>query len=89
MVEYKIYYTKVATKDIEKLKKSGLANNALKLIELIKRDPFEQSPRYKRLLGNMVGCYSRRINFKHRLVYTVDLSKQEIIVLRMWSHYEE
>ncbi|WP_345785748.1 Txe/YoeB family addiction module toxin [Pelagicoccus sp. SDUM812002] len=89
MVSYDIIFSRQAQKDARKLTKSNLKTKASELIEIIKKDPFQSPPRIGVLTGNLEGCYSRRINIQHRLVYEV-LEEQNIVhVLRMWSHYGE
>lgn len=83
---YKIEYHKKAVKDIEKLKSSNLAKNAKKIIEMIKENPFQNPLPYEKLVGDLKGIYSRRINIQHRLVYKVKENKVQI--LSMWTHYE-
>lgn len=83
---YKIEYHKKAVKDIEKIKSSNLAKNAKKLIEVIKENPFQNPPPYEKLVGDLKGLYSRRINIQHRLVYKVN--DDTIQILSMWIHYE-
>ncbi|MFH0770819.1 MAG: Txe/YoeB family addiction module toxin [Candidatus Peregrinibacteria bacterium] len=84
---YRIVYTKQAVKDAKKLKDSSLAPKAKKLLGLLAVDPFASPPSFERLLGELSGAYSRRINLQHRLVYQV-LKKQRIVkVLRLWTHY--
>ena len=85
---YKIVYTKKAVKDIAKLKSAKLDEKARSLIELVRKDPFQTPPPYEKLLGDLSGAYSRRINVKHRFVYEV-LEKDKIIkILSMWTHYD-
>ena len=88
MVNYKVVYTKNAAKDISKLKAANLANKAQNLIELIKENPFQNPPPYEKLLGNLSGLYSRRINIQHRLVYEVLEDIKTVKIISMWSHYE-
>lgn len=85
---YKIYYTKRAVKDIDKLKNSKLQEKAKNLIDFIKNDPYETPPRYEKLVGNLSGAYSRRINLKHRLVYQVYEEEKIIKIISMWTHYD-
>jgi len=87
--EYKILYSKLALKDAKKLSSVKLDSKAKELIEIIKKDPFQLPLPYKRLVGNLSGAYSRRINIQHRLVYEVKESSKTIRILRMWSHYGE
>lgn len=88
MVSYQIVYTKDALKDIPKLKSSGLSMKAQNLIELLKDNPFQTPPTYEKLVGNLHGSYSRRINIQHRLVYQVYEDQKTIKIISMWSHYE-
>ncbi len=83
---YKIEYHKKAVKDIERLKSNNLEKNAKKLIELIKENPFQNPPPYEKLVGDLKGLYSRRINIQHRLVYKVN--ENTVQILSMWTHYE-
>lgn len=89
MVEYKILYSKLAQKDAKKLSGTNLQNKAKELIEIIKKDPFQNPPPYEKLVGNLSGAYSRRINIQHRLVYEVREEDKVLRILRMWSHYGE
>jgi Txe/YoeB family toxin of toxin-antitoxin system len=82
-------FTKLAVKDIEKLKEARLSEKVKKLIELIKNDPFQTPPPFEKLVGDLAGLYSRRINIKHRLVYEVMKNEKIIKVIRMWTHYEK
>ena len=85
---YKIFYTKTATKDIPKLKAAKLDKKAKALIDLIRETPYQTPPPYEKLVGDLQGTYSRRINIKHRLVYTVSESSKAITILSLWTHYE-
>jgi Txe/YoeB family toxin of toxin-antitoxin system len=87
-VNWKIVYAKQALKDAKKLKSSGLKKNAESLIKILEQDPFKTPPRYEKLIGDLEGAYSRRINIQHRLVYQVYLDLNLIKVLRLWSHYD-
>lgn len=87
MVEYKILYSKLALKDAKKLSSANLDNKAKELITIIKKNPFQNPPPYEKLVGNLNGAYSRRINIHHRLVYEVVESESKIRILRMWTHY--
>ena len=89
MVEYKILYSKLAQKDAKKLFATNLQNKAKELIEAIKKDPFQNPPPYEKLVGNLSGAYSRRINIQHRLVYEVREEDKVLRILRMWSYYGE
>jgi Txe/YoeB family toxin of toxin-antitoxin system len=85
---YKVLLTKRAQKDIPKLKSANLCDNAKTLIAVISEDPYRTPPPYEKLVGDLAGFYSRRINITHRLVYEVDEIDKYVKVLRMWSHYE-
>ena len=87
-MSYKVVFTKHVQKDAKKLSASGLRGNAEKLIAILKKNPWQTPPPYEKLLGNLAGAYSRRINIQHRLVYQVLPDDQIVKVLRMWSHYE-
>ena len=88
MVSWTLVYTKQATKDAKKLAASGLKEKAQELLDVIAENPFQNPPTYEKLVGDLSGAYSRRINIQHRLVYQV-LEKERIVkVLRMWTHYE-
>jgi len=89
MVEYKILYSKFALKDAKKLSGANLAEKTKKLIETIKKNPFQNPPPYEKLVGNLNGSYSRRINIKHRIVYEVREIDKVVRISRMWSHYGE
>lgn len=88
MVEYKILYSKFALKDAKKLSSVNLDKKAQELIKIIKKDPFQNPPPYEKLVGNLKGSYSRRINIQHRLIYEVRELDKVVRILRMWSHYE-
>lgn len=88
MSAYRVLYTKQAQKDARRLKEAGLKSKALELLEIIAEDPFRSPPRYEKLIGNLSGAYSRRINIQHRLVYQVLENDHIVKVLRMWTHYE-
>ncbi len=88
MARYKVVLTKQAIKDANKIAAAGLAPKARKLLALIEKDPFAAYPPYEKLLGDLTGFYSRRINIQHRLVYQVLPHDKIVKVLRLWSHYE-
>ena len=88
MVNYTVVYTKDAAKDIPRLKAAHLDEKAKKLIELLKEDPFQTPPPLEKLLGDLSGAYSRRINVKHRPVYQVYEKEKVVKVVSLWSHYE-
>lgn len=88
MSGWKIVYSRAAQKDAKKLANSGLKPKAQELLKVLAQDPFTNPPRYEKLVGNLSGYYSRRINIQHRLVYEVLPEQKTVLVLRMWSHYE-
>ena len=83
-----VVFAKQAQKDAQKLAASGLKAKAQELLAVIKDNPFQNPPPYEKLVGDLSGAYSRRINIQHRLVYEVLPEQQIVKVLRMWSHYE-
>ncbi len=87
-MSYKLIYTKQAQKDAKKLSASGLKPKALELLKIIEIDPYQTPPRYEKLLGDLSGAYSRRINIQHRIVYEVLEEEKLIKILRLWTHYE-
>jgi len=87
-VTWRIVYTKQAQKDAKKLSAAGLKPKAQKLLGVLSENPFQNPPSYEKLVGDLAGAYSRRINIKHRLVYQVLQDIQTVKVLRMWTHYE-
>lgn len=88
ITSYRIVYSKCALKGASKLKECGLSEKAKSLIEILKDNPFQNPPPYEKLVGDLRGSYSRRINIQHRLVYQV-YEKEEIVkILSVWSHYE-
>lgn len=86
--EYTLVYTKQAQKDAKKLSSSNLKSNAENILEILKKDPFTPYPPYERLLGDLTGSFSRRINIRHRIVYQVLEDRKIVKILRMWTHYE-
>jgi Txe/YoeB family toxin of toxin-antitoxin system len=88
VVSWQIVYSKHAQKDAKKLAAAGLKDKALDLLAVLAADPFQNPPPYEKLVGDLAGAYSRRINIQHRLVYEVFAKKRIVRVLRMWSHYE-
>lgn len=88
MVNYEIVFTKTATKSIPNLRSANLTDKVKKLLDIIRIDPFQNPPPYEKLVANMQGLYSRRINIQHRLVYKVLEEEKTIQVVSMWSHYE-
>lgn len=88
MVTWKLIYTRQAQKDAKKLATSGLKSKAQELLLLITKNPYHRPPPFEKLVGDLAGTYSRRINIQHRLVYQVLETEQTIKVLRLWTHYE-
>ena len=88
MVNRKIVYTKQAQKDAKKLKSAGLKERALKILEIIQSNPFQNPPSFEKLVGDLSGAYSRRINIHHRIVHQIYEDIKTIKVIRMWTHYE-
>ena len=86
---YKIVYTKTAVKDIPKLKAAHLDLRAKALIDLIRANPFQAPPSFEKLVGDLKGLFSRRINIQHRLVYQVLEEEKTIKIVSMWTHYEQ
>lgn len=87
-MNYKVVYTKKAAGDIPKLKAAKLDGKAKALIELIKEDPYRTPPRFEKLVGDLQGALSRRINVKHRLVYEVFEEEKNIKIISLWTHYD-
>lgn len=85
---HKIEYHKRALKDIQKLKQCNLEKKAKQLVDLIRENPFQMPPPYEKLVGDLSGLYSRRINIQHRLVYEVLEDRKIVRILSLWSHYE-
>lgn len=85
---YKIVYTKTAIKDIPKLKSVHLDSKARALIDVIRENPYQTPPAYEKLVGDLQGLYSRRINIRHRLVYEVLEEERTIKIVSLWTHYE-
>jgi Txe/YoeB family toxin of toxin-antitoxin system len=88
LVSWKLIYTKQAQKDAKKLASAGLKPKAEALLEIIRDNPYANPPRYEKLVGDLAGAYSRRINIQHRLVYEVIEEEKTIKILRLWTHYQ-
>ena len=88
MVKWRIVYTRQAQKDAKKIVAAGLREKAEKLLEILSKNPFQTPPPFEKLIGDLSGAYSRRINIQHRLIYQVLKEMRTIKVLRMWTHYE-
>jgi len=84
---YKLLYTKQAKKDARKLSESNLKSKAQEILDILKKDPFTEYPPYERLIGDLTGAFSRRLNIQHRIVYQVIEDEKIVKILRMWTHY--
>ena len=87
-MSWKIVFTKTAQKDAKKIKRAGLKSQVENLLSVIQENPFQNPPSYEKLVGDLSGSYSRRINIQHRLVYEVLTDKKIIKIIRMWTHYK-
>jgi toxin YoeB len=87
-VSWRLLYTKQAQKDAKKLSASKLGDKAKALLRILEQNPYQTPPPYEKLMGDLAGAYSRRINIQHRLVYQVRPKENVVVVLRMWTHYE-
>jgi Txe/YoeB family toxin of toxin-antitoxin system len=87
-VNWRLVFTKQAQKDAKKIAHSGLKSQAERLLEILRENPYKNPPPYEKLLGDLSGAYSRRINIQHRLVYQVLEDIKTVKVIRMWTHYE-
>lgn len=87
-MKWRIVYTRQARKDAKKLSKSGLRQRAEELIQVLQEDPYRSPPPFEKLVGDLAGAYSRRINIQHRLVYQVIDDERAVKILRLWTHYE-
>ncbi len=87
-MSWELVYTKQAQKDAKKLLSSGLKNKAQDLLNVIKENPYKNPPPYEKLVGDLSGAYSRRINIQHRLVYQIYEKENVVKVIRLWTHYE-
>ncbi len=88
MKAWRVVFTPQAAKDAKKLKRSGLKPKAELLLEILRSDPFQSPPPFEKLVGDLAGAFSRRINIQHRLVYQVLRRERIVKVIRMWTHYE-
>jgi toxin YoeB len=87
-VIWRIVFTKQAQKDAKKLSGSGLKSKAEKIIEILRQNPYNVTPPYENLVGDLEGAYSRRLNIQHRIVYQVMNNEKTVKIIRMWIHYE-
>jgi toxin YoeB len=88
MVSWRLVYTKAAQKDAKNLRAAGLKDKAQTLLDILETDPYQSPPPFEKLVGDLSGAFSRRINIQHRLIYQVIDDEHIVKVLRMWSHYE-
>jgi len=88
VVTWNLVYSKFALKDAKKLSAAGLRDKAQTLLDLVEVDPFQNPPPYEKLVGDLKGTYSRRINIQHHLVYEVFRKEKTVRILRMWTHYD-
>jgi Txe/YoeB family toxin of toxin-antitoxin system len=87
-VSWEVVFSRHALKDAKKLSAAGLKAKAEELLAVVAADPFQNPPPYEKLVGDLAGAYSRRINIQHRLVYEVFAKERAVRILRMWTHYE-
>ena len=87
-MSWSVVYTKQAAKDAKKIASANLKPQAERLLAILKENPFQNPPPYEKLVGDLAGAYSRRINIQHRLVYQVYSARRIVKVIRMWTHYE-
>ena len=87
-MSWQLVFTKLAQKDAKKLSSAGLRPKAEALLEVLRKNPFQNPPPYEKLVGDLAGAYSRRINIQHRLVYQVLTEEKTVKVIRLWTHYE-
>ena len=88
MVTWKLVYTKQAQEDARELSPSGLKSKALEILKILENDPFQKPPPFEKLVGDLSGAFSRRINIQHRVVYQVIQDKKVVKIIRMWTHYK-
>ena len=87
-MSWRVVFTTQARRDAKKVKNSGLKKKAQELLKLLAEDPFRTPPRFEKLMGDLTGAYSRRINIQHRIVYQVLDEERVVKVIRIWTHYE-
>jgi toxin YoeB len=88
LVSWRLIFTKQAQKDAKKIARSGLKPTASRLLDIHRQDPYQNPPSFEKLVGDLSGAYSRRINIQHRLIYQVLDDIKTVKVIRMWTHYE-
>lgn len=87
-MSWRLVFTKQAKKDAKKIAQAGLKTQASRLLDILKKDPYRNPPPYEKLIGDLSGAYSRRINIQHRLIYQILEDIKTVKVIRMWTHYE-
>ena len=87
-MSWQLVYTKQAQKDAKKIASSGLKKKAESIIKILQEDPYQVPPTYEKLVGDLAGAYSRRINIQHRMIYQVLNDEKVVKIIRMWTHYE-
>ena len=87
-MSWRLVFTKLAKKDAKKIVQSGLKPQANRLLDLLRKDPYRNPPPYEKLIGDLSGAYSRRINIQHRLIYQILEDINTVKIIRMWTHYE-
>jgi len=87
-VNWRLVFTKQARKDAKKIAQSGLKAQASRLLDILREDPYQNLPPYEKLVGDLSGAYSRRINIQHRLIYQILDDIKTVKIIRMWTHYE-
>ena len=85
---WQLVYTKQAQKDAKKLASAGLKPKALEMLEILQKNPFQNPPPYEKLVGDLFGAYSRRLNIQHRIVYQIYEEERIVKIIRLWTHYE-
>ena len=85
---WQLVYTRQAQKDAKKLASAGLKPKALELLEILQKNPFQNPPPFEKLVGDLFGAYSRRLNIQHRLVYQIYETEHIVKIIRLWTHYE-
>jgi toxin YoeB len=86
-VSYRLVFTKQAQRDAKKISSAGLKKNVTKLLTILEENPYQSPPRYEKLLGDLEGAFSRRINIQHRVAYQILEQEKTVKVIRMWTHY--
>ena len=88
MVKWKLVYTKQAQKDAKKISSANLKEKTLEVLKILETDPFKSPPPFEKLVGDLTGAYSRRINIQHRIVYQIYETEHIVKIIRMWTHYD-